>query len=133
MRSIDLAKKIARLAWEKQAQDIRILDLRGLTSATDFFVVCTGHVDMQVKSITDFIQRELKPRKIKPFSVEGRDHYTWVLMDYVDVLVHCFLPEHRERYNLEGLWADALSLKVDDATGKVETLKAVRQKRTGND
>ncbi|MBC8478188.1 ribosome silencing factor [bacterium] len=129
MHSINLAKKIARLAYHKQAIDIRILDLRGLTSAADFFIICSGSVDIHVRAITDFIIKELRPDKIRPYSIEGTDTCRWVLTDYIDVIFHCFLPESRDYFNLEGLWADAPVMPVDPVSGRITTLTEAKRRR----
>ena len=101
-----LAQAIARIADEKKARDIVLLDLRQLTSITDYFVICTGEVDQHVKAIADEIEKRLAPRD-KPWHIEGYQHQSWILLDYVDVVVHIFQPETRQYYNLEKLWADA--------------------------
>jgi len=101
-----LAQAIARIADGKKARDIVILDLRQLTSITDYFVICTGEVDQHVKAIADEIEKRLAPRD-KPWHIEGYQHQSWILLDYVDVVVHIFQPETRQYYNLEKLWADA--------------------------
>lgn len=106
LTSQELARKIAQIALEKKGSDIVILDLRNITSITDFFVICTGSVDQHVKTIVDEIDDRLRPEN-KPWHIEGYQNLTWVLMDYVDVVVHVFQPETRAYYNLERLWADA--------------------------
>ena len=129
MHSINLAKKIARFAFLKQAIDIRILDLRGLTAAADFFVVCSGSVDIHVKAINDFVVKELRPSKIRPHNIEGIDTLRWVLTDFIDVVFHCFLPDSRSYFNLEGLWADARVMPVDPVSGRITTLAEAKQQR----
>ncbi len=104
--SYNLAKKAAQIAFSKKAKDIAILDLRNLTSITDYFVICTGDVDVHVKAIVDEIKIKLKP-EVKPWHIEGYKHLNWVLMDYVDFVVHVFQEDIRNYYNLERLWADA--------------------------
>lgn len=101
-----LAHQIAQIALEKKASEVLILDLRQITSITDFFVICSGAVEQHVKAIVDEIEQRLKPAN-KPWHIEGYQHLSWVLMDYVDVVVHVFQPETRQYYNLERLWADA--------------------------
>lgn len=101
-----LVKKAARAAQTKKAEDIIILSLKELTSVTDYFIICSGAVDVHVKAIADEIKKELK-RDIKPWHIEGYQHLHWVLMDYVDFVVHIFQKETRDYYNIERLWADA--------------------------
>ncbi len=113
-RSITLAKRIAKLSLSKKAEDIVILDLRKLTSVTDFFVICSGNSDKQVKAITDVITDELKKINIKPWHKEGYQYLQWVLVDYVDVVAHIFQKDTRAFYSLERLWGDAKITHLND-------------------
>jgi ribosome-associated protein len=106
-----LADYVAKLIWQKKGLDIQILDLRGLTSITDFFVICTAESDAQVKAILEHIQQQLV---IKPWHVEGFDSLNWALLDFVDVVVHIFQSETREFYSLERLWGDAKVIEIKD-------------------
>lgn len=94
---------------EKKAQNICVLDLRHLDDApTDFFIICEGTSNTQVKALSDFVQHEIKENtSIKPGHVEGEGNALWVLVDYFDVVVHIFYHETREFYQLEDLWSDA--------------------------
>ncbi len=112
-QSYPLARQIADIAVDKKARDVVIIDLRPLTSITDYFVICTGAVDQHVKAIVDEIDDRLRPAE-KPWHIEGYQHLSWVLMDYVNVVVHVFNPETREYYNLERLWGDATTEKIAD-------------------
>ncbi|MFQ5824970.1 MAG: ribosome silencing factor [bacterium] len=114
MTSNYLAKKIANLSLEKKASNILILDLRPLTPITDFFVICTGTTNTQVKAISDHIFEELKKEKIRPWHIEGYSNQEWILVDYVNVVLHIFQPHKREFYGLERLWGDAKTLEVKD-------------------
>ena len=105
--SLDLSLLCARLAHSKRAREILILDLRKLVSFTDYFVICSGRSDRQVQAIAEHIRSELKGKKIRPRSYEGLSSGKWVLMDYIDVVVHIFQDAAREFYDLEGLWSDA--------------------------
>ncbi|MFQ5708430.1 MAG: ribosome silencing factor [bacterium] len=116
MTAKQLAHKIANLTLEKKAIDIQILDLRGLTTITDFFVICSGESNTQVKAISDHIWSELKKEKIRPLHIEGSEAQEWVLIDYVDVVVHIFQPEKREFYGLERFWGDAEIEEIKDAS-----------------
>ena len=103
---LESARRLAMLALEKKAENIIILDLRKLTSIADYFVICSVETDVQVKSIVNHIRDNLKGSE-KPMHIEGSDHNSWVLLDFVDVVMHVFQTETREYFNIEGLWADA--------------------------
>ena len=107
LSSLDLAARSADLMLDKKAQGVIVMDLRGLTSFTDFFVLGTGESDVQVKAIVDHLNETLEAERTKPFHIEGYDKLSWVLIDYIDVVAHVFLPETRDYYRLERLWADA--------------------------
>ncbi len=107
LSSLDLAARSADLMLDKKAQGVIVMDLRGLTSVTDFFVLGTGESDVQVKAIVDHLNETLEVERTKPFHIEGYDKLSWVLIDYIDVVAHVFLPETRDYYRLELLWADA--------------------------
>ena len=104
----------ARSALERKAQDIVILDLRGLSSATDFFLIASGTSDIQVKAIADHILEESKKAGDRPDHLEGLKGGRWVLMDYIDFVVHVFHPDARAFYQLETLWGDAPRMSVAD-------------------
>jgi len=97
----------AELALDRKAEQVMALDLRGISSATDYFVLATGNSDIQVKAIAEHIMNELAKNGVKPLHVEGLDRARWVLMDFVDFVVHVFHPLAREFYQLELLWGDA--------------------------
>ncbi len=108
MKPEEIALAIAGYASDRKALDIVQLDLRGIISYTDYFVICTGRSDRQVKAIHDAIQLGMKnDHGMLPGRVEGVTQATWVLMDYIDVVVHIFTPEMREYYRLEQLWGEA--------------------------
>lgn len=109
-----LAKKIAHLALTKKAHTISILDLRKLTDMTDFFVVCSGDSDVQVKAISDAIIDGTDRLGVPPWHQEGTTQRQWILLDYVDVVVHVFHREARKYYALEKLWGDAKIEAVED-------------------
>ncbi len=113
LSSRDLASRSADLMLDKKAKEVIIMDLRGLTSVTDFFVMGTGESDMQVKAIVDHLNEKIRSEDTKPSHIEGYDKLSWVLIDYIDVVAHVFLPETRDYYRLERLWADA---KVSEST-----------------
>mgnify|MGYP002700902722 FL=1 len=99
-----LLKQIVNLAQEKKAMQLVAMDVRGLSSITDYFVICSGDSEPQVKAIADNI-RKGTPKK--PNHLEGYENLNWVLMDYFDVVVHVFGKNDRDYYNIEKLWADA--------------------------
>lgn len=98
---------IASLASEKKAGDVVVLDMRNLTSFTDYFVICTGDSTTQVKTIAEHVIETLGRKKIRPAGLEGMAHARWVLMDYGDVVVHVFEKDTRAFYGLDKLWLDA--------------------------
>lgn len=108
-RARDLAKQIASLALDKKALDVVILDVRGMTSYADYFVIASGESDRQVSAIGEHIEITLKnqsdPQRV--IGSEGRETGNWVLLDYGEVVAHLFLADQRSFYDLEGLWADA--------------------------
>ncbi len=107
MDSKKFAQKIANLVFNKKGFDVKIIDLQNIASFADFFVICSADSDTQVKAISDDIDKNLKDEGIKCWHKEGLSALTWVLMDYVDVVVHIFKKESREFYNIEKLWGDA--------------------------
>ena len=110
---IEYARRIAALAQEKLAADVVILDMRPVCSYTDFFVVCTGQSPRQTKAIYDEVRERLKKEDgLVPRAVAGERQATWILADYLDVVLHVFTPEAREYYRLEELWGDVPSVEL---------------------
>ncbi len=114
MKSKELAQLIAEYSLEKKADDVKILNLKGLTTIADYFVICSGDSDVQVRAIADNIIDRLNEQKIKVWHKEGYEGLNWILLDLVDVVVHIFQPETRLFYKLEKLWGDAEITKVAD-------------------
>ncbi len=114
MNSKQLATKITDLMFNKKGYDVKILDIRQLTTMSDFFVICSANSDTQVKAISDEVDKSLREEGIKSWHTEGYKALTWVLLDYIDVVVHVFKRESREFYNLEKLWGDAEITEVED-------------------
>jgi len=109
-----LAQRIAEIASDKVAQDIRVFDLREIVSYTDYFVICSGGSERQAKAIHDAIYQELKDVHGRlPRRVEGVTESRWILMDYLDAVVHIFTPDARSYYRLEQLWGDAPSTTIE--------------------
>ena len=113
MNSKTLIKKIITLIQDKKGYDIKIIDLKGISSLTDYFIICSSDSDPQTRAITNHIKKDLSRDKIKPFQIEGLDYMDWILMDYFDIVIHIFKKETREFYDIERLWGDA----------KIETIK----------
>lgn len=109
------AARVVDCALSKKAEDLIVLDLRGLADVADSFVVATGYSEVQVQAICDAVIDGVDE---KPLHVEGREFGKWILIDFVDVVVHIMLPEYRNRYRLDRLWGDAPMQRFDD-TGKV--------------
>lgn len=109
-----LARRAAELSLEKKAEDVKILDLRGITSMTDYFVIITADSERKAKAVAEHIIDGLKEDGERPMHVEGLDSLRWVLLDYVDVVVHVFQADDRKFYDLESLWSDAPVTKVVD-------------------
>jgi ribosome-associated protein len=99
--------RAAELLLDRKALDVTLLDLRTLSSATDFFLIATGRSDTHVTAIADHLIDEMKAEGVRPVGVEGLRGGRWVLIDYVDYVVHVFHPAAREFYQLERLWGDA--------------------------
>jgi ribosome-associated protein len=108
-----IALAAGKLALEKNGFDVTILDLRRRTDVASYFVVCSGSVDVHVKAIADNIVQGLKDKSEKVWHVEGYQNLQWVLLDYVNVVVHIFQPEQRGYYSLENLWGDAPKEHLD--------------------
>lgn len=108
------ATAIAKLALEKKASDVTMLQVRDLTSYTDWFVLATAESEPQLAAIADHLEQKMKERGVKPMGVEGARSGSWVLVDFGHVVAHLFLQETRAFYDLEGLWADAERVAVKD-------------------
>ena len=103
-----LANRVAEIATDRKAADVRVLDLRGIVGYTDFFVICSGNTERQAKAIHDGIHEDLKKQHgLLPRRVEGAREARWILMDYLDCVMHVFTPDARAYYRLEQLWGEA--------------------------
>jgi ribosome-associated protein len=108
-----LADRIAEVAADKKAADIRVIDLREIVTYTDFFVICSGNTERQTKAIHDAVYESLKHEDgLLPRRTEGDREARWILLDYLDCVVHIFTPEAREYYRLEQLWGEAPARSV---------------------
>ena len=119
-QSDQLTNLIGKLALSKKAEKVISIDVRKLTSITDFFLICSANTEIQVKSIADAIR---KGTPHKPLRLEGYENQRWILLDYVDVIVHIFKTNERNYYKLDKLWADAPSYEiVDDDKNTSDTI-----------
>ena len=109
-----LAKRIADLMISKKAHDVVILDLKKLTSAADYFVICSTDSDTQVKAVADAVRDGMEESDERVWHYEGYQALKWVVLDYVDVVAHIFYKEDRSFYNLDRLWGDAKKTEVKD-------------------
>jgi len=108
-----LADRIAAIASDRKAADIRVLDLRAILSYTDYFVICSGNSERQAKAIHDAVYQDLKgDHGLLPRREEGVGEARWILMDYLDCVVHIFTAESRAYYRLEQLWGEAPAQSV---------------------
>ena len=114
LQSSELSQVVVQGMQEKKAEDIVVLDLRNIPNAVaDFFVVCTGKSDTQVDAISNSVEEFVyKADQLSPWHVEGKTSREWVLIDYVDVVVHVFKEETREFFGIEDLWGDAKVIRV---------------------
>lgn len=108
------ALAIANAALDKKAEDVVVLDVRGLASYADYFVVMTADSDRQASAVADHVEQTMKAQGVPKVGAEGYETGRWILVDYGDVLAHVMSRETRAFYDLEGLWADAPRLRVED-------------------
>ena len=107
-------QRISTLMLEKKALDIKIIDVRNITTLTDFFVICTSESEPQTRAITDHIHEQMKANGMKAWHIEGYENLDWVLLDYVNIVVHVFSRDSRDYYDLDRLWADGKITQVHD-------------------
>jgi ribosome-associated protein len=110
----ELAYTAAKLSLTKKAQDVVVLDLTGLSDVTNFFVICNGESDTQVRAIADAVIDGTREAGAKVWRKEGVNNAQWVLLDFVDVVVHVFQPKIRQYYDIERLWGDAPLMRIND-------------------
>ncbi|MBU1098586.1 MAG: ribosome silencing factor [Ignavibacteriae bacterium HGW-Ignavibacteriae-2] len=115
MEAFDFAKGITDIILSKKGYDIKILDLKKISSIADYFVICSAGSDTQVKAIADEIDDVLRDQGIKCYFKEGYDSLNWILLDYFDIVVHIFREESRKFYNLEKFWGDAPVTIIKDS------------------
>lgn len=119
-------------AGDKKAEEITVMDLRGLSDVADYFLVCHGRSSRQVQSIADSIEQALLALKRRPNHIEGYARGEWILMDYIDLVVHIFTAERREYYGLERLWGDAPRIALDGGgrAGRLEAAAGGKSSKT---
>lgn len=113
LSSKELALMLSQTAHDKKAEDLIVLDVQGLSSFTDYFVVMSGRSTRHVQGLADAISANMRKKRISQSSAEGYNEGQWVLLDYNDVVVHIFYHESRSFYDIEGLWHDAPRLELD--------------------
>lgn len=126
-----LASQVVEWALSKKAEDLSLLDLRGLADVADHFVIATGFSEIQIQAITDAVVEGAEAVGETPLHVEGREFGRWVLIDFVDVVVHVMLPEERERYRLDRLWGDAPCTTYDETGAVIESTEGLRDGEDG--
>jgi ribosome-associated protein len=110
------ARVIVEAAGDLKAEELTVLDMRGVSSFADTFVILSGRSDRHVRAVADAIVRALRDAGEAPLGVEGLDEGRWVLIDANDAIIHVFEPEAREQYDLERLWSDAPTLEIEAAS-----------------
>ena len=110
-----VARRAAQLAQDMKAQDVILLDLRGVTDMSDYFLIATGTSDTHVRAIAQHVELEMKKAGAPAHHVEGAEQGRWALLDFVDVVVHVFHPTLRQFYQLERLWGDAREVPLEQA------------------
>ncbi len=107
-----MAREMAQILSDKKAEDIIVLDIRAVSVIADYFVICTGTSDRQVRALAGSVDEAMGKQGIHARNTEGLQQALWVLMDYADVIVHIFAPEQRDYYKLERLWSNAQTVLV---------------------
>lgn len=130
MTSQETAREIAQCALTKKAHEVVVLDLKNLSDVADYFVICSGDSDTQVKAIADAIDDGMRAQGVRVWKSEGYQNLQWVLLDFVDVVVHVFQKNIRSFYNLEKLWGDAVFEHVTDEPPPPVKKSAPKAKRT---
>lgn len=114
MDSLDLAKRIVKILDNKKADKIEVIKVRDLTIISDYFVIASANNSTHVKSLVDEVEFKMKEQGKSPERVEGYQNANWIVLDYLDVVVHIFYEETRHIYNLEKLWADGEAVPVEE-------------------
>ena len=111
---ITIAKNIAKMLDSKKALDIKLLEVKDLTMIADYFLIATGNSSTQLKALCDYVEEEMEKADIRKSNKEGYSGASWILLGYDGVIVHLFLPETRDFYDLEHVWQDAQHIDLSD-------------------
>ena len=120
---LELARICAKVALDAKAEDLVVLDVKGISSFTDYFVIMSGRSTRHVQGLAEIIEGEMHSKRINTSHAEGLEEGMWVLLDFGDVVVHIFYHEQRKFYDLEGLWHDAKQVNIDDLDSPQDALK----------
>ncbi len=112
---LELAQICARAAIDAKAEELVVLDVKGISSFTDYFVIMSGRSTRHVQGLAEAIEKEMRAKRVNTANAEGLQEGMWVLLDFNDVVVHIFYHEQRKFYDLESLWHDARPVNIDDA------------------
>jgi ribosome-associated protein len=121
--STKIIDRIVEHIFAKKGYDVKILDLRSLTAIADYFVICSADSDTQVKAIADEVDKRMRDEGVRSWHTEGYRSLSWVLIDYVDIVVHVFKKESRDYYSLDKLWGDAPVISAEDPLLKIPEKK----------
>lgn len=110
---LELARLCAKAALDAKAEELVILDVQGISSFTDYFVIMSGRSTRHVQGLAEAVEKEMGAKRVKTANAEGLDEGLWVLLDFHDVVVHIFYHEQRKHYDLESLWHDARPVDLD--------------------
>ncbi len=119
LQTSELLSKVAQTIYEKKGFNILAIDVKGISSLTDYFLIAEGNVNKHVKAIANDIVSSLKKEGEQPAHVEGLDSSEWIVVDYVNIIIHLFTPEFREKYRIEELWSEGsiVDLNLELETG----------------
>jgi ribosome-associated protein len=120
MDAFEKVKTCGTLAEEKKAKDVVVMSLEDLTDITDYFLIASGTSERHVRTIADSVEAGMKERGVKPYSIEGHREGRWVIIDYRNVIVHVFLEQLRELYDLESLWIEAKRYRIENEKKHLE-------------
>ena len=120
MNTIEKAMLAGRYGEEKKANDVSVIELKGLTDIADYFILASGTSERHVRTIAEHVEQGMKGMGVKPFSMEGYQQGRWVIIDYRDIIVHVFFEPLRELYDLESLWIEAKKYRIEGANTQLE-------------